>query len=141
MAGLVPVLSGFATISIERHSYYLQKRRNRAMAKGLKELKRNQNLQYNKLNELANDFLLYRKYNAENTEKIMLTINSWQNSTSRLEGLFLGIKNEWSSYYYTQELGIPYPHISYNYIYMSVQKDVIDCMKPNSTMEFNLTMI
>ena len=63
------------------------------MAKEMKELKRNQNLQYNKLNELVSDFLLYRKYNAENTEKIVLTINSLQNRTSRLEVLFLAIKD------------------------------------------------
>ena len=88
LAGLVPALSGLATIAIESHSSYLQKRRNRAMVKGLKELKRNQNLQYTKLNELVNDFLLYGKYNAENTEKIVLTINSLQNRTPSLEVFF-----------------------------------------------------
>ena len=35
---------------------------------------------------------------------------------------------------YAEELGILYSHISYNYIYMSVQKDIIDCMKPYFTV-------
>ena len=48
---------------------------------------------------MVNDFLLYGKYNAENTKKIVLTINSLQNRTSSKEGLFLGIKNKWPSYY------------------------------------------
>ena len=94
LAGLVHALSSLATIAIESFSSCLQKTRNKAMAKGLKELKRNQNSQYYKLNELVNDFLLYGKYNVENTEKIVLTINSLQNRTSSLEGLFLGIRNE-----------------------------------------------
>ena len=72
---------------------------------GLKELKRNQNLQYNKLNELVSDFLQYGKYNADNTERIVLAINSLQNRTSRLEALFLGIKNEWPSYYLHAGIG------------------------------------
>ena len=111
LAGLVPTLSGLATIAIYSLNSYLQKRRNRAIAKEIKELKRNQNLQYNKLNELVNDFLLYRKYNVENTEKIVLTINSLQNRTFRLEGLFPGIKNEWPSYYLCA--GIQYSVFSY----------------------------
>ena len=41
LAGLVPALSGLAIIAIESLSSYLQMRRNRAMAKGPKELKRN----------------------------------------------------------------------------------------------------
>ena len=82
---------------------------------------------------MVNDFLLYRKYNAENAEKIVMTINSLQNRTSRLEGLFLGIKMKGLHIICAQELGIPYSHISYNYIYMNVQKDIIDCMKPYLT--------
>ena len=115
LAVLVPAHSGMATIAIESLSSHLQKRRNRAMAKGLKELKGNQNLQYNKLNELINDFLLYGKYNAKNTEKIVLTINSLQNRTSRLEGWFSGIRNEWLSYYLCAGTGyfiFPY-HLQY----------------------------
>ena len=44
-------------------------------------------------------------------KKIVLTINSLQNRTSRLEGLFLGIKNEWPSYYL--HVGIEYSVFSY----------------------------
>ena len=105
LAGLVPAFSGLATIAIESLSSYLQKEKNKVMAKGLKELKRNPNLPYNKLNELVNYFLLYEKYNAKNTEKIVLTIHSLQNRTSRLEGLFLDIKNEWPSYYLCTGIG------------------------------------
>ena len=54
---------------------------------------------------MVNDFLLYGKYNAENTEKIVLTINSLQNRTSRLKGLFLDIKNDWPSYYLPAGIG------------------------------------
>ena len=41
----------------------------------------------------------------------MLTINSLQNRTSSLEGLFLGIRNEWPSYYL--HAGIGYSVFSY----------------------------
>ena len=41
----------------------------------------------------------------------MVTINSLQNRTFRLEGLFLGIKNEWPSYYL--HAGIGYSIFSY----------------------------
>ena len=74
-------------------------------------MKKIQNLQYIKLNELVNDFLLYGKYNAENTEKIVLMINSLQNRTSRLECLFLDIENEWPLYYL--HAGIGYSIFSY----------------------------
>ena len=40
LAGLVSALSGLATIAIESISSYLQKRINKAMAKGLIELKK-----------------------------------------------------------------------------------------------------
>ena len=77
-------------------------------------------------------FLLYGKYNAENTEKIVLTINSLQNITSRLE-CFFALKMNNLYIICMQELGISYFQISYNYIYRSVQKDIIDCMKPYLT--------
>ena len=75
------------------------------MAKGLKELKRNQSLQYNKLNELVNDVLLYGKYNEENTEKVVLTMNSLQNRNSSSEGLLVGIKNGYPLHYLHAEIG------------------------------------
>ena len=109
--GLVPALSGLVTIATESLSSYLQKKRSKAIAKGPKKLKGNENLQYSNLNELVNDFLLYGKYNAENTEKIVLTINSLQKRTFRLNGWFLGIKNEWPSYYL--HAGIEYSVFSY----------------------------
>ena len=131
--GLIPALPGLPTIAIESLSSYCQKKINKAMANGLKELKGNENLQYNKLNKLVNDFLLYGKYNAENTEKIVLTINSQQNRTSRLEGLFLGIKMNGLHIICLKELGILYSHISCNYVHKSVQKDITDCVKPYLT--------
>ena len=81
------------------------------MTKVLKEFIGKQHLQNKKLNELVNDFLMYGKYNAENAKKIVLTINSLQNRTSRLEGLFLGIKIELPSYYLCA--GIAYTVFSY----------------------------
>ena len=112
LVGLVPALSGLETVVIKSLSSCLQKRRNKAMAKGLQKLKRNQNLQYNRLYELVSGFLLYGKYNAVNTEKIVLIINPLQKKPSCLEGLFLGIKNEWSSYFLFT--GIEYFIISYH---------------------------
>ena len=62
------------------------------MVKGLKELKRNKKLPYNKLNELVNVFLLYGKYNVENTENIVLTINSLQIELLVWKVCFLALK-------------------------------------------------
>ena len=73
------------------------------------------------------------KCNADNTEKIVLTIIPYKIELLGYMVCFLALKMNGLHIICVQELGIPYFYISYNYIYMSAQKDIIDSMKPYLT--------
>ena len=63
LSALVPAIAGLATIAMEILNSFLQKKRSKAMASGLMAIKQDHSLAWNSLKQLANDFLLYGKYN------------------------------------------------------------------------------
>ena len=60
------------------------------MVTGLSALRHDQTLAWNLLWQLEHDFLLYGKYNVENLQDIVMTINSLWNRTLPIERLLTG---------------------------------------------------
>ena len=89
-AAFVPALAGLATIAIESIGAFLQKKRNKALEKGLKAIKSDQDLAWNSIKQLEDDFLLYGKYNLDSLEKIIHTINHLGDRVHQMEGLLMG---------------------------------------------------
>ena len=74
-AAFIPALASLATIAVESIGSFLQKKCNAALSKGLNAIKSDQSLAWNSIKQLKDDFLLYGKYNLDNLEKIIHTIN------------------------------------------------------------------
>ena len=89
-AAFVPALAGLATIAIESIGAFLQKKCNKALEKGLKAIKSDQNLAWNSIKQLEDDFLLYGKYNLDSLEKIIHTVNHLGDRVHQMEGLLMG---------------------------------------------------
>ena len=89
-AALVPALAGLATIAVESIGAFLQKKRNKALEKGLKAIKSDQDLTWNSIRQLEDDFLLYGKYNLDSLEKIIHTVNHLGDRVHQMEGLLMG---------------------------------------------------
>ena len=89
-AAFVPALAGLATIAVESIGAFLQKKCNKALAKGLKAIKSDQNLAWNSIKQLEDDFLLYGKYNIDSLEKIIHTVNHLGDRVHQMEGLLMG---------------------------------------------------
>ena len=89
-AAFVPALAGLATIAVESIGAFLQKKRNKALEKGLKAIKSDQNLAWNSIKQLEDDFLLYGKYNIDSLEKIIHTVNHLGDRVHQMEGLLMG---------------------------------------------------
>ena len=90
LAAFVPALAGLATIAIESIGAFLQKKRNKALEKGLKAIKSDQDLTWNSIKQLEDDFLLYGKYNLDSLEKIIHTVNHLGDRVHQMEGLLMG---------------------------------------------------
>ena len=60
------------------------------MATSLSELRHDQTLAWNSLQQLEHDFLIYGKYNVEKLQDIVMTINSLRNRTLSIERLLTG---------------------------------------------------
>ena len=60
---LFPAIAGLAAIVVESLSLFLQRKRNKVMAKGLDAIRHDQSLAWNSLRQLENDFLLNGKFN------------------------------------------------------------------------------
>ena len=86
----VPALASLATIAVESIGAFLQKKCNKALGKGLKAIKSDQNLAWNSIKQLEDDFLLYGKYNIDSLEKIMHTVNHLGDRVHQMEGLLMG---------------------------------------------------
>ena len=95
LPAILPALSGLATIAIESLSSYLSGKRNKAMAKGLNEMRHLRKEDLNKLNELKNDFLLYGQCSSENIDNIVQTTRGLQNRTSKVEEVLMGMHRKW----------------------------------------------
>ena len=89
-AAFVPALAGLATIAVESIGAFLQKKRNKALEKGLKAIKSDQDLTWNSIKQLEDDFLLYGKYNLDSLEKIIHTVNHLGDRVHQMEGLLMG---------------------------------------------------
>ena len=89
-AALVPALAGLATIAVESIGAFLQKKRNKALEKGLTAIKTDQDLAWNSIKQLEDDFLLYGKYNLDSLEKIINTINHLGDRVHQMESLLMG---------------------------------------------------
>ena len=89
-AAFVPALAGLATIAIESIGAFLQKKRNNALERGLKAIKSDQDLAWNSIKQLEDDFLLYGKYNLDSLEKIIHTVNHLGDRVHQMEGLLMG---------------------------------------------------
>ena len=76
---LIPALASLVMIAVESLKSFLQKKQNKAMATGLSALRHNQTLAWNSLQQLEHDFLIYGKYNVDQLQDIVMTINSLQN--------------------------------------------------------------
>ena len=90
LAAFVPALAGLATIAIESIGAFLQKKCNKALEKGLKAIKSDQDLTWNSIKQLEDDFLLYGKYNLDSLEKIIHTVNHLGDRVHQMEGLLMG---------------------------------------------------
>ena len=75
LSAFIPALAGLATIAVESIGSFLQKKRNRALYKGLGAIKSDQLLTWNSIKQLEDDYLLYGKYNLDSLEKIIHTVN------------------------------------------------------------------
>ena len=89
-AAFVPALAGLATIAIESIGAFLQKKHNKALEKGLKAIKSDQDLAWNSIKQLEDDFLLYGKYNLDSLEKIIHTVNHLGDRVHQMESLLVG---------------------------------------------------
>ena len=87
---LVPALAILATIAVESIGAFLQKKCNKALEKGLKAIKSDQDLTWNSIRQLEDDFLLYGKYNLDSLEKIIHTVNHLGDRVHQMEGLLMG---------------------------------------------------
>ena len=90
LAAFVPALAGLAIIAVESIGAFLQKKHNKALGKGLKAIKSDQNLAWNSIKQLEDDFLLYGKYNIDSLEKIIHTVNHLGDRVHQMEELLLG---------------------------------------------------
>ena len=90
LSAFVPSFAGLAIIVVENFNSFLQRKRNKAMASGLMAIKQDQSLAWNSLNQLENDFLLYRKYTVANLQDLVKTVNVLQNRTMVIERLLMG---------------------------------------------------
>ena len=89
-AALVPALAGLATIAVESIGAFLQKKRNKALEQGLTAIKTDQDLAWNSIKQLEDDFLLYGKYNLDSLEKIINTVNHLGDRVHQMESLLMG---------------------------------------------------
>ena len=89
-AAFVPALASLATIAVESIGAFLQKKHNKALGKGLKAIKSDQNLAWNSIKQLKDDFLLYGKYNIDSLEKIIHIVNHLGDRVHQMEGLLMG---------------------------------------------------
>ena len=89
-AAFVPALAGLATIVVESIGSFLQRKRNAALAKGIKAIKSDQKLAWNSVKQIEDDFLLYGKYNLDSLEKIVHTINHLGDRVHHMESLLMG---------------------------------------------------
>ena len=90
LSAFIPALAGLATIAVESIGSFLQKKRNRALYKGLGAIKSDQLLTWNSIKQLEDDYLLYGKYNLDSLEKIIHTVNHLGDRVHRMEELLMG---------------------------------------------------
>ena len=90
LSALFPVIASLATIAVESLNYFLQRKRNKAMASGMMAIRQDQSLAWNSLKQLENDLLLYGQYNVAELPDIVSTVNGLQNRTMQLEKLLTG---------------------------------------------------
>ena len=90
IAAFIPALAGLATIAVESIGSFLQKKCNAALSKGFNTIKSDQSLAWNSIKQLEDDFLLYGKYNLDNLEKIIHTVNHLGERVHRMEELLMG---------------------------------------------------
>ena len=75
---------------IESIGAFLQKKCDKALEKGLRAIKTDQDLAWNSIKQLEDDFLLYGKYNLDSLEKIINTINHLGDRVHQMESLLMG---------------------------------------------------
>ena len=85
LSALIPAIAGFSTIAVESLNSFLQRKRNKAMANGMKSIKKDQSLAWNSLKQLEDDFLLYGKYNVAQLQDIVSTVNGLRYRTLQIE--------------------------------------------------------
>ena len=90
IGAFVPALASLAKIAVESLSSFLQRKRNKAMSKGLTAIGSDQSLTWNSLKQLEKDFLLYGKFNVAKLHDIVRTVNGIRNRTLSLEKLLTG---------------------------------------------------
>ena len=88
-AAFIPAMASLATIAVESIGSFLQKKHNAALSKGLSAIKSDQSLAWNSIKQLEDDVLLYGKYNLDNLEKIIYTVNHLGERVHRMEELLL----------------------------------------------------
>ena len=90
-AAFVPALAGLATIAVESIGAFLQKKHNKALGKGPKAIKLDRTLAWNSIKQLEDNFLLYGKYNIDNLEKIIHTVNHLGDRVHQME-IYLSVR-------------------------------------------------
>ena len=71
ISAFIPAIAGLAKIAVKSLSTFLQRKRNKAMARGLTAIRNDQSLAWNSLKQLENDFLLYSKFNVAKLQDIV----------------------------------------------------------------------
>ena len=89
-AAFIPALTSLATIAVESIGFFLQKKRDAALAKGITTIQSDQSLAWNSTRQLEDDFLLYGKYNLDSLKKIIHTVNHLGGRVHQLEEILLG---------------------------------------------------
>ena len=90
ISAFIPAIASLAKIAVESLSTFLQRKRNKAMTRGLAAIRNDQSLAWNSLKQLKNDFLLYSKFNIAKLQDIVRTVNRIRNRTLTLEKLLTG---------------------------------------------------
>ena len=86
----LPLIGKVATIAVEALGSYLQRKRNKAIAKALEAIQSGRFLEKNHLYKLDKDFVMYGEYDVQSTDGLIKLLSNLNNRTVTLEDMLNG---------------------------------------------------
>ena len=86
----LPLIGKVATIAVEALGSYLQRKRNKAIAKALEAIQSGRFLEKNHLYNLEKDFVMYGEYEVQSTDGMIKLLSNLNNRTVSLEDMLNG---------------------------------------------------